>query len=68
MSYAGLQFTLAFLVVLVPDNYADAAIDPGFDRLFGILFGLMLLEPVVLVAHLALQRRRVGPPERPSPA
>jgi uncharacterized membrane protein YccC len=68
MSYAGLQFTLAFLVVLVPDSYADAAIDPGFDRLFGILFGLMLLEPVVLVAHLVLQRRRVGPPERPSPA
>ena len=56
MSYAGLQFTLAFLVVLVPDNYASAAIEPGVDRLFGILFGMVLLEPVVLLAHGAVQR------------
>jgi uncharacterized membrane protein YccC len=56
MSYAGLQFTLAFLVVLVPDNYANAALEPGYDRLFGILFGMVLLEPVVLVAHLIGQR------------
>jgi uncharacterized membrane protein YccC len=55
-SYAGLQFTLAFLVVLVPDNYANAALEPGYDRLFGILFGMVLLEPVVLVAHLIAQR------------
>lgn len=57
MSYAGLQFTVVFLVVLVPDNYADAALDPGFDRLFGILFGLVLLEPMVLAAHLLWPRR-----------
>lgn len=62
MSYAGLQFTLAFLVVLVPDSYTEIALDPGFDRLFGILFGLMLLEPVVLIAHLLLRRRRATPP------
>lgn len=60
MSYAGLQFTLAFLVVLVPDNYANAALEPGYDRLIGILFGMVLLEPVVLVAHL-LSRRGRGP-------
>ena len=63
MSYAGIQFTLAFLVVLVPDNYANAALAPGFDRLFGILFGMVLLEPVVLIAHLVGQRRRVKPPD-----
>jgi uncharacterized membrane protein YccC len=57
MSYGGLQFTLAFLVVLVPDNYAQAALAPGLDRLFGILFGMVLLEPVVLVAHAVWRRR-----------
>jgi uncharacterized membrane protein YccC len=58
MSYAGLQFTLAFLVVLVPDNYTHAAPEPGLDRLFGILWGLVLLEPMVLAAHLVRQQRK----------
>ena len=62
MSYAGLQFTLAFLVVLVPDNYASAALEPGLDRLFGILFGMVLLEPVVLMAHALWQRREKARP------
>ena len=64
MSYGGLQFTLAFLVVLVPDDYAQAALAPGLDRLFGILFGMVLLEPVVLVAHAIWRRRhpREAPP------
>ena len=38
VSYAGLQSTLAFLVVLVPDNYANGALEPGYDTI-GILFG-----------------------------
>jgi hypothetical protein len=62
MSYAGLQFTLAFLVVLVPDNYANAAVEPGFDRLIGILFGMVLLEPVVLIAHTLWLRGGTTPP------
>ena len=64
MSYGGLQFTLAFLVVLVPDNYAQAALAPGLDRLFGILFGMVLLEPVVLASHAIWRRRhpREAPP------
>jgi uncharacterized membrane protein YccC len=66
MSYAGLQFTLAFLVVLVPDNYSNAAPEPGFDRLFGILWGLVLLEPMVLAAHLVRWRRK--PPNNLSAA
>jgi uncharacterized membrane protein YccC len=57
ISYVGLQFVVTFLVVLVPDDYANAAIAPGLDRLFGILFGMVILEPVVLVAHLLWGRR-----------
>jgi uncharacterized membrane protein YccC len=64
MSYFGLQFTLAFLVVLVPDNYSNAAPEPGFERLVGILFGVVLLEPVVLAAQLV--RRRTPPDTLPA--
>lgn len=65
MSYAGLQFVLAFVVVLVPDNYANAQITPGYERLLGILFGMALLEPVVLAAHLIAGR--AGRKEPPDP-
>jgi multidrug efflux pump subunit AcrB len=46
--YVGAQFTLAILVTLVPDSYAHAAISPALDRLYGILVGLALLEPVLV--------------------
>ena len=52
IAYAGTQFTLAILVTLVPDSYADAAITPAADRLLGILIGLALLEPVLLAWRL----------------
>lgn len=48
IGYVGTQFALAFLVVLVPDSYTNLSITPGLERLFGILFGMMLLEPVRL--------------------
>ncbi len=67
MSYAGLQFVLAFVVVLVPDNYANAQLTPGYERLLGILFGMVLLEPVVLIAHLIARRRGSGEPPNPAP-
>jgi uncharacterized membrane protein len=57
---------LAFLVVLVPDNYANAALEPGYDRLFGILFGMVLLEPVVLAVHLIARRGLKGTPAKPA--
>jgi uncharacterized membrane protein YccC len=64
MSYAGLQFVLAFVVVLVPDNYDSAQLTPGYERLLGILFGMVLLEPVVLIAHLIARRGgRSEPPK-----
>jgi uncharacterized membrane protein YccC len=61
LAYAGAQFTLAVLVVLVPDSYAGAQIEPALKRLIGILTGVALLEPVLVLWHVA-QR----PPMRPS--
>ena len=58
--YVGTQFTLAILVTLVPDSYADAAISPALDRLYGILVGVALLEPVLVAWHL------MAPSARPS--
>lgn len=58
--YVGLQFTLAILVVLVPDSYAHVAIEPGINRLLSIVVGMVLLEPVLLVWH-ALTPRQPGP-------
>jgi uncharacterized membrane protein YccC len=60
--YVGTQFTLAILVTLVPDNYANAAISPSLDRLVGILLGMALLEPVLVAWHLIepSTRRRVA--------
>lgn len=52
LAYIGTQFTLAVLVTLVPDSYADAAIAPAFDRLYGILLGMALLEPILAGWHL----------------
>jgi uncharacterized membrane protein YccC len=49
--YVGTQFTLAILVTLVPDSYADAALSPALDRLYSILIGMALLEPVLVAWH-----------------
>ncbi|MDR3531267.1 MAG: FUSC family protein [Rhodopila sp.] len=54
--YVGTQFTLAILVTLVPDSYAEAAILPALDRLYGILVGMALIEPVLVAWHV------IGPP------
>lgn len=50
-TYVGLQFTLAILVTLVPDTYADAEIMPALLRLLSIFIGMALLEPVLLAWH-----------------
>jgi uncharacterized membrane protein YccC len=55
LAYAGVQFTLAVIVVLVPDSYASAQIEPARERLIGILIGIALLEPVLVLWH-AVQR------------
>ncbi|WBO21665.1 FUSC family protein [Sphingomonas abietis] len=64
--YAGTQFTLAILVTLVPDSYADAAIGPATERLTGILVGMALLEPVLLAWYWVIPRRPTnGTPAAP---
>lgn len=55
-SYLGLQFTLAVLIVLVPDDYSDVSIGPGLERLISIFVGMAILLPVLLAAHFAKAR------------
>ena len=55
--YIGMQFTLAILVVLVPDSYSETSIEPGLHRLLSILNGMALLEPVLLAWHAVAPRR-----------
>jgi uncharacterized membrane protein YccC len=56
--YVGTQFTLAILVTLVPDHYTSAAIAPSLDRLFGILIGTALIEPVLVAWRLIIPTTR----------
>lgn len=49
--YVGTQFTLAVLVMLVPDSYADGDATPGIERLIAVLIGMAVLEPVLLAGH-----------------
>jgi len=50
--YIGTQFTLAVLVVLVPESYSHVTIEPAVERLSGILIGMAILEPVLLIWHV----------------
>jgi hypothetical protein len=56
-AYVGLHFTLAVIIVLVPDDYATALIRPGLERLIIIFIGMAILVPILLVTHLAPPRR-----------
>lgn len=58
VTYLGLQFTLAVLVVLVPDSYADAEIMPAVHRLVSIFVGMAVLEPVLLAWHFVAPGRK----------
>lgn len=61
--YVGTQFTLAVLVMLVPDSYADGDATPGIERLVAVLIGMAVLEPVLLVGHwLAARGGAAGAP------
>ena len=50
-AYAGTQFVLALLIILVPDDFATAQLGPGLDRLAGVVIGMAVLEPVLLAWH-----------------
>ena len=54
-AYIGLQFTLAVLVVLVPDDYANVSIGPGLERLVSIFIGMGVLLPILLAGHLVMR-------------
>jgi uncharacterized membrane protein YccC len=61
--YFGMQFTLAILITLVPDSYANVAIAPALERLSGILIGMAVLEPVLILWHVfSPSRTAIGPP------
>lgn len=64
--YVGTQFTLAVLVMLVPDSYADGDVTPGIERLLAVLIGMAILEPVLLLGHWLVPRgtRTVAPAAR----
>jgi len=56
-AYIGLQFTLAVLIVLVPDDYANVSIGPGLERLTSIFVGMAILLPVLVAGHFMMRRR-----------
>lgn len=49
LAYAGSQFSLVFLVVFVPDSYEALSFRPGWERLMGVVIGVVLLQTVRLV-------------------
>lgn len=56
-AYVGLQFTLAVLIVLVPDDYTDVSIGPGLERLVSVFHGMAILVPILLAGHFAAPQR-----------
>lgn len=61
-AYAGTQFALVYLVVMVPDSYAHASPAPGLIRLEGIVAGFILIG-VVQLANLLVRVRVQGNPD-----
>lgn len=59
-AYVGTQFALVYLVVTVPDSYRGISVEPGLQRLLGILAGFLLVQGVRAAWHAAawtLRRR-----------
>lgn len=65
ISYLGLQFTLAVLVVLVPDSYDHATLKPGLNRLISIFVGMAILLPVLLAWHAIARDAKPEPEAAP---
>lgn len=66
-TYIGLQFTLAVLVTLVPDSVGPTGVAAGLERIAGILSGMMLLEPVLLLWHWLIPSPPAQPAASPAP-
>jgi hypothetical protein len=58
-AYIGTQFLLAFLVVLVPDSYEVVDVGAGIERFYGVICGIVLLYPVLVLTGLP-GRERLG--------
>ncbi|ENV78554.1 MULTISPECIES: FUSC family protein [Acinetobacter] len=60
-AYIGTQFSLVYIVVMVPDQLSLLSMDNGWIRLAGILLGIILIELTRLVfvplQHWLLQER-----------
>jgi uncharacterized membrane protein YccC len=61
-AYLGLQFTLAVLIVLIPDSYANVAIEPGLKRFVSIFIGMVVLVPILFAGHVLLPERKAAEP------
>lgn len=64
--YIGFQFAFAVLITLVPDNYAHAEIGPGIERLTGVVIGMLILEPILILSYLLRGKARRSEPETPA--
>lgn len=66
--YAGTQFTFAVLITLVPDSFAQASADPGWERLTAVFVGMAMIEPVLIAWHIftLFHSKRGGGAERQS--
>lgn len=58
-AYAGTQFSLVYLVVMVPDAYLNVSPEPGIVRLEGIVAGFVLIG-LVRLANLLVRQRAVA--------
>ncbi|MDT3717913.1 FUSC family protein [Pseudomonas oryzihabitans] len=60
IGYLGMQFALAFLVVMVPDHYDHLDPVAGLERLGGILLGFVVLEPLYFASTWLISRHSAG--------
>ena len=60
IGYIGTQIVLVVLVVLVPDSYTHPSLHGGLTRLVGIVFGMVLLEPVRWLFRAVMGRAAGG--------
>jgi uncharacterized membrane protein YccC len=59
-AYAGTQFALVYLVVMVPDSYLHASPEPGLVRLEGVVAGFVLIGLMRLANAFIRQDTQAG--------
>lgn len=66
-AYAGLQFILAFYLLLLQSNHPDTDLEAIRDRWFGILFGIVIMR-IAFDFNLGLRTARLSPKPDLKPA